>query len=87
VLVLPLVKGIMLVVIAVVVVVLCLSLVECLHRQAVARRHRRDAEARLGAAMRETEERLAREKATTDHAGALTSVVPAIKRRGTRHVA
>ncbi len=37
--------------------------------------------------MRETEERLAREKATTDHAGALTSVVPAIKRRGTRHVA
>ncbi len=85
--VLPMVKGIMFVVIAVVVLVVFLSVLERVRKQAVSRRHRREAEARLGAAMRETDERLARERARADHAAALTSLVPAIKKRGTRHVA
>ena len=80
-------KGIMLVIIAVVIVVIVLSAAERLRRAAVARRHRREAETRLGAAMRETEKRLARERAKTDQAAALTSVVPAIQQRDTRHVA
>ncbi len=81
------VKGIMLAVIAVVVLVVLLSVAERLRAQAVARRHRRHAEARLGAAMRETEERLAREKAKADQAAQLTSLMPSIKKPGTRHVA
>ncbi len=77
----------MLIIIAVVIVVMLLSVAERLRRAAVTRRHRREAEARLGAAMRETDKRLEHEKAKAAHAGALTSVVPAIQKRDTRHVA
>ncbi|HUK68432.1 MAG TPA: hypothetical protein VLW50_06725 [Streptosporangiaceae bacterium] len=81
------VKGIMLAVIAVVVLVVVLSVAERLRRRAVTRRHRREAEARLGAAMRGADERLARDKAKADQAAQLTSLMPSIKKPGTRHVA
>jgi Tfp pilus assembly protein PilE len=77
----------MLAIIAVVIVVIVLSVAERLRRAAIARRRRREAETRLGAAMRATEKRLEREKAKADQAAALTSVVPAIQKRNTRHVA
>ncbi|HKB30752.1 MAG TPA: hypothetical protein VKD26_07930 [Streptosporangiaceae bacterium] len=80
-------KGIMLVIVALVILVMLLSAAERLRRAAVARRHRREAETRLGAAMRDTEKRLEREQAKAAHAAALTSVVPAIQKRDTRHVA
>ena len=57
-------------------------------RRAVAARHRREtAEARLRAAMRATDSKLERERKKKEHAAALTSVVPAIRKKGTRHVA
>ncbi len=77
----------MLVIIAVVVLVILLFPADRLRRAAVARGRRREAETRLGAAMRETERRLEREKAKADQAAALTSVVPAIQKPRTRHVA
>ena len=77
----------MLVIVAVVILVVLLSVAERLRRAAVARRHRREAEARLGAAMRETEKRIERERAKKTQAAALTSVVPAIQKPKTRHVA
>ena len=83
---LPLVKEIMLVVIALVVLVVVLSAVEHFRRRAVARRHRREAKTRLGAVMLEADKRLEREKATADQAGQLTSVLAAIQKRDIRHV-
>ncbi len=77
----------MLVIIAVVIVVMLLFVAERVRRAGVARRHRREAEARLGAAMRETEKRLEREKAKANHAAALTSLMPAIQKPENRHVA
>jgi Tfp pilus assembly protein PilE len=77
----------MLVIVAAVILVVLLSVAERLRRAAVARRHRRVAESRLGAVMRETEKRLERERAKKAQAAALTSVVPAIQKPNTRHVA
>lgn len=77
----------MLAIIAVVILVVLLSVAERVRRAAVARRHRREAEVRLGAVMRETEKRLEREQAKANQAAQLTSLMPAIQKRDTRHVA
>ncbi len=81
-----LVKEIMLVVIALVVLIVVLSAIEHFRRQAVTRRHRREAETRLGAAMLAADKRLEREKAKADQAAQLTSVMAAIQKRDIRHV-
>jgi Tfp pilus assembly protein PilE len=56
-------------------------------RRAVVARHRREtAEARLRAAMQATDSELERDRRNKEQAGALTSVVPAIRKHGNRHV-
>ena len=77
----------MLAIIAVVILVVLLSVAERVRRTAVTRRHRREAEVRLDAVMRETEKRLEREQAKANQAAQLTSLMPAIQKRDTRHVA
>lgn len=67
-------------------VALSLYVTDRVRRGAAANRRRQVAEERLRAAMRQTEKRLEIEKSKREQAAALTSLVPAIRKHGNRHV-
>jgi hypothetical protein len=78
---------VLLVVLAVALFVAILYATERARRAIVARHRRESAEARLRAAMQATDNELERDRKKKEQAGALTSVVPAIRKHGNRHVA
>jgi type II secretory pathway pseudopilin PulG len=78
---------VLIVVLAVALLIAILYAAERARRAAAARHRRETAEARLRAVMREKDNELARDRKKKEQAGALTSVVPAIRRHGNRHVA